>query len=426
LKDWANYTFCHAMFHNILEDLRHHYHYDDAIKIYIIAIIKVCYPGAKDYEIQFRYEESFLSEIFPGVSLSRTTVSRLMNDLGKAYSKIVAFMRERTERVETGHHLLIDGILKTNDSKVNTLSNFSRKSRIKGQKEISVLYSFDLELMEPICCKCFPGNMIDGRSYSSFISENGIKRGLIVADKGFPANAAEEEFRNNPDLHYLNPIKRNSKFISTHKLYDYEGILEGYEGGITFKKAKCIGVNKWLYSFRDTSKAAKEEKDYLRRSKENGDFDLKAFKEKQNSFGTLIFECDLDMEPEAIFKAYSCRWEIEVVAKYYKSACEFNETNVHDDYSVIGREFCDFLSTLLTFKLLNRFDKLKILKDMTYGNAMEILARAKKVKIKDEWKLIRMNLGQIEVLQKLEILPPNPTPESGENRKPGRPRKNPI
>ena len=42
------------------------------------------------------YETSFLSELYPGIALSKNTVSTFLNDLGKAYSRIVLFMRNRT------------------------------------------------------------------------------------------------------------------------------------------------------------------------------------------------------------------------------------------------------------------------------------------------------------------------------------------
>jgi hypothetical protein len=35
-----------------------------------------------------------------------------------------------------------------------------------------VLYAFDLEAEEPVCSKCFPGNMLDVTAYSEFISEH--------------------------------------------------------------------------------------------------------------------------------------------------------------------------------------------------------------------------------------------------------------
>ena len=81
---------------------------------------------------------------------------------------------------------------------------------------------------------------------------------IIVSDKGFPESAAHEHFEANPELHYLNPVKRNSKLIDRHIMLDFTGILPGYEG-ITFRKEKYVGTDKWFYSFRDSYKASKEE-----------------------------------------------------------------------------------------------------------------------------------------------------------------------
>ena len=106
--------------------------------------------------------------------------------------------------------------------------------------------------------------------------------------------------------------------------------------------------------------------------------------------------------------------------RFYKSACEFDETRVHDDYSVIGTEFCDFLSTVLTFKLMNKFDSKKILNKLTYKQVMHILNCAKKVKIENqEWQLIKMNPSQIEILQELDLVEKNQS-----EKKVGRPKKN--
>ncbi|UNT95845.1 hypothetical protein [Allobaculum mucilyticum] len=54
-------------------------------------------------------------------------------------------MKNRAAKVGIDDHLLIDGTLKSNDSRQNTLSEFSRKARLKGRRDISVLYAFDLE-----------------------------------------------------------------------------------------------------------------------------------------------------------------------------------------------------------------------------------------------------------------------------------------
>ena len=420
IKDWAGIILCCMVFDSILKELEKVYRHDDALKIYCIAILRVCNPGIKDYELKEAYENSFLSEKYPDVALSKNTVSKFLNILGKAYSRIVEFMRNRASAVKVDHHMLIDGTLKTDNSVVDSLSNFSRKAKVKGSRDILVMYAFDLEAMEPVCSQCFPGNMLDLTAYEDFLAQNHITKGLIVSDKGIPASAAEKHFGNNPDLHYLNPLRRNSQMIDTHDMLSFDSILPS-DSNITCKKAKVNGKQKWLYSFRDARKAAKEEQDWLARARKDGGFSMDELKRKQKAFGTIVFECDMDTTCETIYAAYSKRWEIEIVMRFYKSACEFNETRVHDDYSVYATEFIDFLSTLLTFRLINAFDKVELLKKHTYKKVMGILRHAKKVKVGDsDWQLVRCNPAHIEMMQLLGIIP---KPEEPEKKKRGRPKK---
>ena len=78
------------------------------MKIYCISILRVCEPGIKNYELKEAYETSFLSELYPGIALSKNTVSTFLNDMGKSVSKIVRFMQNRAAAVSMDHHLLID------------------------------------------------------------------------------------------------------------------------------------------------------------------------------------------------------------------------------------------------------------------------------------------------------------------------------
>lgn len=77
-------------------------------------------------------------------------------------------------------HLLIDETLKSDESEVNSLSDYSRKARTKGTRDISVRYASDLEKKEPICSEGFPGNMLDATSYGAFIKDNHIQHGLLI------------------------------------------------------------------------------------------------------------------------------------------------------------------------------------------------------------------------------------------------------
>lgn len=420
LKDWAIVELADRCFADVFGELRRAYCESDARRIWCIALLRVCYPGVPDCELKERYETSFLSEKYPGVGLSRNAVCKFQNDLGKACSQIIEFMRQRAAAVGADAHLLLDGTLKSDESRVNTLSDFSRKARAKGSRDISVLYAFDLEEQEPVCSKCFPGNMLDVTAYGAFMEECGVEKGLVVADKGFPASVAAEHRARHPGLHYLNPVKRNSRFTQTHRMLDFDAPLPGREG-VLCRKAECRGERKWLYSFRDAEKAAAEERAWLAKAAAAGAYERGEYERQRRRFGTIVLECDLDLPPETVYKAYEERWQIEIVMRYYKNACGFDGTRVQDDYSVIGSEFCDFLSTVLTFRMLKAFDRAGLLAKTTYSRLLSVLRRAKRIRWPDgEWRPIRITPSQESVLRALSLLPPLPPP-----RKPGRPRKSP-
>ena len=327
-------------------------------------------------------------------------------------------MQIRTANVKESHHLLVDGTLKSNESRINTLSDYSRKALKKGIRDISVLYAFDLEEKEPICSKCYPGNMLDLTAYENFITENNITQGIIVGDKGFPESSAKATFKNNPNLHFINPIKRDSKVIKELNLNNFDGVLKNNEKILSTKRYN-ESTAKWYYHYKDLGLAAQEENDYVHRQTKQASFDVNTYNEKKVEFGTLTLESDLDLPSEIAFDSYNCRWEIELVMRFYKHACEFDETRVHNDYSVIGSEFCDFLSTLLTYKLINFFDEHKLFETMTYKSIMKKLQRAKKIKLSkaNGWTLIKIAPALVTMLQSLGLLPKE------EIKKRGRPKK---
>ena len=168
--------------------------------------------------------------------------------------------------------------------------------------------------------------------------------------------------------------------------------------------------------------AATEEQDWLRRAKKDGTYSAEKLAEKQKEFGTIVLESDCDLTPEQAYQAYAERWEIEIVMRYYKSACEFDDTRVQDDYSVIGTEFCDFLATVLTFRLLKAFNEAKLLEKMTYKKAMSILKRIKKIKIEgNNWQFIKVAPGYVEIMIRVGLVD-----KTDKKKKSGRPKKGNI
>lgn len=427
IKEWGGVQLCLDLIDDLRKELLQLYNQKDTNKILAIAILRVLHPGITNCELKEKYDESFLSEFLPDTALSRNTVSTFLNNLGKTYDRIISFMRLRAGKVGIDHHLLVDGTLKTNDSTQNTLSEFSRKARLKGRSDLSVLYAFDLEKMEPVCSQCFPGNMLDLTAYEDFVRTNGIKNGILVGDKGFPMKSIEAVLNETPELHYFNPLLRSSSLAKEYEMYDFDGVMEGQNGflgrpePIQYKKQKLMHKKKWLYSFRDPDRAAVEENDWL--DKHRGEkYDGAKYAQKKELFGTVVFESDVDLSVEDAWKTYSYRWQIEIVMRYYKDALGFDVTCVQDDYSVLGSEFIDFISTVITFHLINLFDEKHLFENLTYKKIMRILERAKKIRVNGEWVLTKMNPSQIELLQKLELLP---APEVVKKKR-GRPPKKPT
>lgn len=419
LLDWADAQLCEDLFSDMIPELEEVYSRGDAMKLYAMAVLRVCSPDVKDCELQERYRDSFLSALHPDIPLSRNTVSKFLSDIGKQLPKIYEFMQNRAKKVGIDHHLLIDGTLKSDDSSVNSLSDFSYRTRLKNRNDISVLYAFDLERQEPVCSLCYPGNMLDVTSYSDFIGKCGISEGIIVADKGFPVSAIQEQLKERQGLHYLSPLKRSSLMIKEHDMLSFEGVLTNERENIQYRK-RPLSDGRFLYSFRDPVRALKEESGYLRNRKRNRDYDTGNYERKKRSFGTIVFVSDTDLTPTQAWQCYASRWEIELVMRFYKHALDFDDTREHADYSVYASEFVDFLSETLTYRLLNTFKKKGLLVTQTYSKILRTLKRAKKVKIGEEWRLVRINPAEEESLRRLGLLPGE---EAQPKRKRGRPRK---
>ena len=116
------------------------------------------------------------------------------------------------------------------------------------------------------------------------------------------------------------------------------------------------------------------------------------------------------MTAEEIYLAYSKRWEIEMVMRYYKQSCEFDETRMHDYYSVYATEFRNFLLSLLTYRLLNKFEDKGLLEEYTYGEIMQRKRRAKKDRTdeKEGFALVRLNPSTMNVLERLRLVSTSP------------------
>ncbi len=427
MLSYGTAAFVHSVSEDLLSDLLDTYPAKDAYTIMTIASLRIIRPGIASNRLAVHYKRTFISQYYPGIALSPNTVSAFLQKLGANGTARERFYKLRADAVIAEHHIAIDGMLKQDSSTVNDLSAFSYKARIRGCREVSVLYAYDIEAMEPVCAEVFPGNCIDASSYVSFIRDNDIRKGIIVADKGFPPSRIRDELGERPDLHFLTPIKRNDKRISNNGMLSFDGVLEGIGEQILYKKC-CIKGGRYLYSYKSARKAAAEEAAYLERRKKNQDFTSAGYEKKHDLFGVIVFESDQDLDPVTAYRCYDERWLLELVFNRYKSDECLDRTNVQGDFSVIGSEFINFIATVITCRLLRRARESGLMDYMSYGDLMEDLGTAwrrtdaPETAATDDGYWVHTLNTVFEELEALGLSKPVPKPEP---KKRGRPRKNP-
>lgn len=421
-------AFVHSVSSDLMSELLEVYNAKDAYCIMAIATLRIIKPGITGMRMGTHYRRTFVSKYYPGIAISPNSVCNFYQMLGQAGHLRKSFYQLRAKKVVKEHHVAIDGTLKQDSSSVNDLSAFSYKAKKKGCQEVSVLYAYDIEAMEPICAEVFPGNSTDAASYRSFIRDNDIKRGIIVADKGFPPSSIKEELKDRPDLHFLTPIKRNDTRIANNDMLNFEGVLTGLNDHVVYKKAAIKG-GRYLYAYKSSKKARAEEASYLARREKKDDFDSEKYGKKQELFGVIVFESDQDLDPQTAYACYDDRWLLELVFNRYKSDECLDKTDVQGDFSVIGSEFINFISTVLTCRLIKKAREAGLLKEMSYGDLMDDLNSAWRMvdapdvpETGDKYWVHTLKTV-FDEMEALGLSKPIPQPEP---KKRGRPRKNPV
>ena len=421
IKSWGEYELCDRLNRDILTDLLAHYNEEDATRLYVMAVLRAMNRNLSDRLMQRAYEESFLTEMYPGVNLRRTSVSTFLRNVGRTASRMTAFMRGRVRCVIDKEHLIIDGTLKQDHSRVNSMSAVSRKTRFLRYKQVMIMYAYNLESREPVCMKTYPGNVVDARAVDDFLEVFQITKGIIVADKGFSPEAVSSVTSRHEDLHYILPLKRNDSAIGKLSLDVADRVLKDVRG-VAYTKVESSrdGVPVWYYAFRDPMIAAEEEVLYLTNGLDCADFDPEELETKR--FGMIFFESDCDLDPGTVYFTYEDRWTIELMFRFEKDILEMDDTREHSEYTLMASNFVDYLAALMSSRILAFFVRNGLLERATYG---DVLARIGRFMMTDidgncEWRVSRAALTDAEFMERIGLLRRPMVPEFPKKR--GRPK----
>ena len=419
MQTWAIERLALDLSRDVMEDLRRVYDEKDSEIICTMAILRVRHPKLKDCRMKRDYRESMLSEVFPSLPMTKNSVSDFLQRIGGAYLRIQEFLRLRVARVAPDSVLAVDGMLVQDTSEVNNLGAISRKRRPRGGMDVVMIYAYDIRTGDPVCFEVFRGNLLDTKTYEDFIRSNDLRNALLVGDKAFTENAAKPQFSGDCNLGFMFPVRRNAAAIRRFRLREYDGYLNSHPS-VTFRVAHDLDEGVWYYSFRDADRASEEEKAFLGRLRVSGKgLDPAKLVSMKERWGTVIYKSNREMTAEQAYNIYLDRWMLEQVFDLYKNLLELDETRVHSDMSVFATGLVNFLSTLITSRVIRHLFSTGVLDDCSYDDALDVLAKTLRIRNGDgSWTYRARAEEEKRILRKLDLIPKLP-PKRG----PGRPRK---
>ena len=117
-------------------------------------------------------------------------------------------------------------------------------------------------------------------------------------------------------------------------------------------------------------------KDRSKKAENKKSFEPEKYSKKSSLFGVIVFESDQDLDPKTAYQCYDDRWLLELVFNRYKSDDCLDKTNVQGDFSVIGSEFVNFITTVMTCRVIRKATRAGLLNKMSYGDLMDDLSSA--------------------------------------------------
>ena len=144
--------------------------------------------------------------MFKNVRLSESMLPEFFESVGRHYSAIEKFMIDRLKQF-SGKIQIIDATLKSYNSCESIFSRWSRKGRIKGSKDFTLLYTYDLNSKEPIYHRPYSGNMLDSTVFDDYINNIPGNNEIIIGDKGFKTEYITDKISKGNSIRYLFPLK---------------------------------------------------------------------------------------------------------------------------------------------------------------------------------------------------------------------------
>ena len=269
--------------------------------------------------MDFYLKNSYLSELYPDVSLTDKKMSFLFKSLGYTRGLIDTFLKNIIKTDSS--YMLIDATHMFSKSRNMDMAHTGYNSQHKFIPQVNLMFIYAVNLTLPVYYRIIPGNVREVSAFSLTIKASGIKDAVLIADKGFYSDNNIRELEEE-GLRFIIPLRRTSSLIdysfisNKERLHGYFKFSSRYIWYYTYP----VGKNRFIHIYLDDQLKTEEERDYLLRIERNPEsYNINGFYKKQYQRGTMAILTNIPSTSEEVYIYYKSRNSIEVMIDALKN-----------------------------------------------------------------------------------------------------------
>lgn len=353
---------------------------NDIDSVTVLMLYRLIVQSAM-YNCEHWFEGTILSKMYPKVDISSQNISRILAVLGNEQIQRTFFSEHIKQFGGVRKSVIIDATSLPNQIH----SEFNNWGRCDGgiDKQIRLLCVLDQESKIPLYYRYLPGNIVDISTLRTTIDELkmlGVESSYVLIDAGYFSEENIKEL-------YKNQINFLSRLPAGRKLFkdivgEQDFNIENPKYAIKYGSRGLFVKEKEVNLYGNTGYAYIV-LDPVRKGKEMSELLVEKFDDKAeeisiiefNSRGIIILISSNKMVSTEVVESYYMRQSIEQVFGFYKEDIDSLPIRRHNEDTMRGYLFLQFLVLLLFVKLRE-----KLLNTYTVEQAMMIM-RPLKAKI---------------------------------------------
>lgn len=397
IKKYGDFKFIDNIAADLRDELIRFFGKDNGLKTYVYSLLGILCKNRYDW-YKDNYNHSFISEEYPNIPVSKSSVASFIKQLGVYDSLNKEFL---TSRLVDHEILIFDGTTFANDGN-SEFSEYGRKYKQTRRKQINKIKVFDLVRLEPVYSEVIPGNVIDKRAFISVLNKFNLKNTIIIIDRGFNSEENIQYLLEN-NIKFIMPLNDNSvklkKIINEN---EFDSVIKFQD-----KYIQCVKVqddNQFFYCYKDSSIAFKQENNYLKNIYNEKDGYTFEKNKKNNTYnGIIAIRANCDFEIDKPFFLYKQRWLIETNIKLHKNSLDESAIRKHDLATILGDDFILQIQMMIYTRMYKVIQEYEELKGKSIEKVLDELSKTYKIFRNGRWSSNISTKKKEALLKKLNI-----------------------